>query len=185
MSDSKATSEAASGTNPIVNLQRIPLEPGPSRGRFRSRVGRAAKRAGGEKIGLNVFEVEPGCTAFPYHWHAVVEESILIVEGEGTLRLGGETYSVGPGDYIALPTGPEHAHQLVNTGAGVLRYYCFSTQASTEVCGYPDSRKIGVFVDMGEAPRYRALYLEDDKRDYFEGEALASEAASEESSSSR
>src|SRR2546427_13010010 len=65
------------------------------------------------------------------------------LEGEGSARIGDATVRLRAGDYVTFPTGPESAHILTNTGAGPLRYLCFSTLPTTEVVGYPDSKKIG------------------------------------------
>src|SRR5690242_4639516 len=72
--------------------------------------------AGATGIGCSWYEVPPGRTAFPMHYHCANEEAAFILEGEGTLRIGDKTVPIRPGDYIALPTGPENAHQLQNTG---------------------------------------------------------------------
>ena len=58
------------------------------------------------------------------------------------------------GDYVALPVGPESAHQLVNTGAATLRYLCVSTLQPTDVVVFPDMATIGVMaVPSMEAAR--------------------------------
>ena len=106
------------------------------------------------------------------------EESIFILEGEGTLRLGPERIAVGPGDYIALPPGPDGAHQLLNTGAGPLRYLCFSTVQRVEIVGYPDSQKIGTRahppgaeIDLSRA-WFRQRFRVAPTLDYYDGEDI-------------
>jgi uncharacterized cupin superfamily protein len=47
---------------------------------------------------------------------------------------------VRPGDWIALPPGPAHAHQMVNSSAAEpLVYLCVSTMHGVEIVEYPDS----------------------------------------------
>lgn len=102
----------------------------------------AATRGG--DLGCTYYEVPPGRSGFPYHFHCVNEEALFVLEGEATLRLGAEEVPVRAGDYVALPVGPASAHQLLNTGAGPLRYLCLSTLQPTEVAVYPDMGTVGV-----------------------------------------
>jgi uncharacterized cupin superfamily protein len=106
--------------------------------------------AGGQKLGCSLYEVPPGCRAWPYHYHLANEEAIYVLGGSGTLRIGGEEVLVSEGDYVALPARAEPAHQLVNSSEAVLRYLCFSTMIEPDVMVYPDSGKVGVF--GGAAP---------------------------------
>ncbi len=106
--------------------------------------------AGGQELGCSLYEVPPGRRAFPYHYHLANEEAIYVLEGSGTLRIGGEEILVSEGDYVALPTKAEVAHQLINSSEAVLRYLCFSTMVEPDVMVYPDSGKLGIF--GGAAP---------------------------------
>ena len=46
---------------------------------------------------------------------------------------------------ISAPAGDvSTAHQIVNTGAGELRYLAFSTRLDPDVVEYPDSNKFAV-----------------------------------------
>ncbi len=132
--------------------------------------------AGGKALGASVFTLQPGKKAFPYHYHFANEEAILILEGEGTLRCNDDMIPVLKGDYIALPPGEEHAHQIVNTSDQPLTYLCFSTMISTEICGYPDSDKICAMA--GSAPggkksdrKIMQCFKQSDNVDYFDGES--------------
>ncbi len=125
--------------------------------------------AGSQKLGCTLYEVPPGKTAFPAHVHHANEEAIYVLSGTGSLRLGRERHPVGAGDYIALPAGGP-AHQLLNTGATLLEYLCFSTIVSPEVVEYPDSGKVGAMVGTRTAPVLRAIYMKDSQVDYYEGE---------------
>ena len=83
-------------------------------------------------------EVEPGKTAFPFHFHSAIEEALYILEGKGTLRVGADKVEVRAGDYVGLPPGPEYTHALTNTGTGALRYLTMSGPA-TPVVASPQS----------------------------------------------
>jgi uncharacterized cupin superfamily protein len=129
------------------------------------------RATGARGIGCSFYEVPPGKTAFPNHYHCANEESIYVLEGTGTLRIGADEVQVGPGDYATFPVGPAHTHQLLNTGDGPLRYLCLSTMLLTEVVGYPDSKKIGAFgyATTGESMT-RIMVREESAVDYYDGE---------------
>ena len=56
--------------------------------KFHSRHRRLGKATGGERLGCSLYEVDPGKTAFPFHFHHAIEEAIYLLSGSGTLRLG-------------------------------------------------------------------------------------------------
>ncbi len=131
--------------------------------------------AGGEKLGCSLYEVPPGRRAWPYHYHLANEEAIYVLEGSGTLRIGGDEIRVSASDYVALPARAEGAHQLINSSETILRYLCFSTMVEPDVMVYPDSGKVGIF--GGAAPggpkeeRTFSKFLRDDAEvGYYDGE---------------
>lgn len=131
--------------------------------------------AGGEMLGASIYKVMPGKKTFPYHFHYANEEAILVLEGSGTLRLNDEKITINKGDYIALPKGSSHAHQILNTSSAPLIYLCFSTMVHPEVIEYPDSGKVGV--SAGSAPggdknksQLKKYFPKKSAVDYFEGE---------------
>lgn len=154
----------------VVNIDEV--EPSTnSKGKFGCSYRRLGDAAGGSEIGCTWYEVPPERTAFPFHYHCLEEESIYVLEGEGTLRLGDQRVAVRAGDYVALPIGPDSAHQLINAGTGPLRYLCFSTNQTAEVCGYPDSGKIGAFGGSRDGTRWvRQFTRVDAGVDYYDGE---------------
>lgn len=50
----------------------------------------------------------PAGSHFDLHWHTH-SEYVVVIEGEGTLVLGGETHSIGPGNYIVIPERMPHS----------------------------------------------------------------------------
>jgi uncharacterized cupin superfamily protein len=94
--------------------------------------------------------VPRGRRAWPYHYHLAHEEAVYVLEGSGTLRIGGEELQVSEGDYVALPARAQATHQIVNDSGAVLRYLCFSTMVEPDVMIYTDSEKIGI--SGGAAP---------------------------------
>jgi uncharacterized cupin superfamily protein len=77
------------------------------KGRIGNRSRRLGAAAGGKALGCSHFELAPGDTSFPYHFHSALEEALFVLEGAGTLRIGKDEISVSAGDYVALPVGPE------------------------------------------------------------------------------
>lgn len=155
----------------VVNVAEVPARGFDKGARF-ALANRALGRATGARgIGCSHYEVPPGKTAFPSHYHCANEESIYVLEGTGTLRIGADEVAVGAGDYATFPVGPAHAHQLLNSGSGPLRYLCFSTLVPTDVVGYPDSKKIGAmsYTAAGEAV-VRIMVREGSGVDYYDGE---------------
>ncbi len=151
------------------------------KGRIANRVRRLASAAGGAAIGCAHFELAPGDTSYPYHFHSSLEEALFVLEGEGTLRIGPDQVAVRSGDYVAFPVGPELAHTLKNSGTATLRYLVISgpcTPVTMDVIGYPDSKKVG-FSSGAAGPGkawFRKMIKQDQADlDYFEDEPLASE----------
>jgi|APHig6443718053_1056840.scaffolds.fasta_scaffold07096_5 uncharacterized cupin superfamily protein len=142
--------------------------------RFASTRRQLGRAAGGVQLGCSLMEVPPGKRAWPAHFHSTNEEALYILSGSGTLRIGKDAVPLRAGAYVALPVSTE-AHQLINTGAEVLRYLCLSTMHAADICVYPDSGKIGVFAGMapGGDPAQRTLSLFLDgqaTRAYWDGE---------------
>lgn len=93
-------------------------EPGGETFGISTRLGDAA---GLRRIGVNVDVIRPGERSTRFHWHSEEEECFLVLEGEGILQVGADSFRVGPGDFFAKPEGPECAHQFVNDGDADLR----------------------------------------------------------------
>lgn len=144
-------------------------------GRFASSIRMLGGASGTLALGCNHFEVAPGKTAFPHHYHCGIEEAIYVLDGHGELRIGEQRVPVRAGDFIALPAGPEHAHQLINSSDAPLRYLCISNRAKADVVGYPDSGKIAAMAASDparwfETTTVRAIFFEDAQVGYFDGE---------------
>lgn len=130
---------------PVINIADVELRDTGNGEGFAAKVASFGRQIGSTGIGVMLHVVEPGKKAFPFHAHHRIHELFVVLEGEGEYRFGGERYPVREGDVLAAPTGgPEHAHQIINTGSRTLRYLGVSTMADTEVVEYPDSGKFGV-----------------------------------------
>jgi uncharacterized cupin superfamily protein len=130
--------------------------------------------ADGEELGCSLYELPAGQRSWPYHHHTANEEALYVLAGEGTLRLGGETYPLRPGAYAAFPADASGAHRVINDGDETLRYLVVSTMREPDVTVYPDSEKFGVYVGSppgGHEQRSLAGYYRiDDSVDYWDGE---------------
>jgi uncharacterized cupin superfamily protein len=143
--------------------------------KFEAQLGDIGRRLGAQKLGYNLTVVPPGKRAFPFHNHRVNEEMFFIIEGEGEVRIGSETYPVKRGDVIAHPPGgPETAHQIVNTSKAELKYLAVSTRLSAEIAEYPDSEKFGVYAELppadGKPQLFRFIGRAGASLNYYEGE---------------
>jgi uncharacterized cupin superfamily protein len=132
-------------SKPVINIADAPLISGGNGKQFASKLSRLGPLIGASKLGCMLHIVAAGEKAFPRHAHHVNEEMFYIVSGEGSYRLGEETYPVKAGDLLSAPAGDAStAHQILNTGVGELRYLAFSTKLDPDVVEYPDSNKFAV-----------------------------------------
>jgi quercetin dioxygenase-like cupin family protein len=68
--------------------------------------GVTAKTFWGDKMLLSEVTIQPGCVV-PLHSHPH-EQSGVVLEGELSFTIGGETRIVHPGDMYIIPGGVEH-----------------------------------------------------------------------------
>ena len=122
------------------------------------------RRGAGETL-LCVYEIPPGKSAYPYHYHLKDEESFHILSGTGTLRTPEGERPVAAGDFLYFPAGPEGAHKLTNTGTEPLIYTDFDVIHDIDVCVYPDSGKLAVW-----GKDVNRVYPMDANVDYYTGE---------------
>ncbi|WP_123537510.1 cupin domain-containing protein [Halosimplex salinum] len=87
--------------------------------------------SGGEELGTSLYELDPGKRTWPRHYHAGNEEAIYAIGGELTLWLGTDDeeseHVLEPGDYVALPSGSDHAHEVAARGDETARFLVVST----------------------------------------------------------
>lgn len=144
------------------------------RGRHRFQRRALGSASGSTQLGGSLMELAPGAVSYPLHFHCANEEAIYVISGQGTARIGDSRVAVRAGDWIALPVGPEHAHQMINDGAEPLVYLVLATDHKCEVIGYPDSKKIAALGgDSWERPWVREIKRSGDTLDYWDGEPEA------------
>jgi len=122
----------------------------------------------GAGLGLALFELLPGRTQSPYHFHYAAEEQLLVLHGRPTLRTPAGERELAEGEVVHFPRGPDGAHQVINRSSEAARYLIASTNVSPEVVEYPDSGKV-LAMARGESP-FRTIHRLDDAVEYFDGE---------------
>lgn len=160
---------------PFVNLSEVEFNRVEENGFFSSRRAHFSADIGARKLGYNLTELPPGSAQCPFHAHRIWEEMFLILEGEGELRFGEQTYRIRKHDVIACPTGgPATAHQIINTGSTTMRYLALSNLEDIEVCEYPDANKVGVFAAGASTPGLRTFFRAEAEVDYYDRESTDS-----------
>jgi uncharacterized cupin superfamily protein len=126
----------------------------------------------GSTLGMSVYELLPGQTQCPYHFHHGNEELLLVLRGRPSLRTPDGENELEPGDVVHFPRGASGAHQVVNRTDTAARYVVADAHVSPELVEYPDS---GKFAAMARTESQRGgpvwtVHLLEGEVDYFEGE---------------
>lgn len=115
---------------------------------------------------IALYEIPPGKSAYPYHYHVKNEESFYILSGTGLLKTPNDEKEVKAGDFLFFPANENGAHKLTNISTDEnLTYLDFDTFNDLEVSFYPDSQKIGIW-----GKDINKLYQMGKDVDYYEGE---------------
>jgi len=155
---------------PVINLDELDIV-SHAGGPFEGRYGVIGERIGAQKLGYNLTICPPGKKVCPFHNYRMEEEMFLVLEGEGLLRFGDKEYPLRKHDIVACPPGGRDvAHQIVNTGASDLKYLALSTLARCEVCEYPDSNKVGIYVGEQGDRDIRLTFRAEQSVDYLDRE---------------
>jgi uncharacterized cupin superfamily protein len=93
-----------------------------------------------------IYDLGPGRSSCPYHYE-YEEEWLLVVDGTIVVRAPDGEHTLERGTLVRFPPGPEGAHKLMNRSGAPARALMFSSSRAPAVAVYPDSDKVGVFVD--------------------------------------
>ncbi len=119
-----------------------------------------------QQSAISVYEIPPGKSAYPYHYHTRNEEAFYIISGNGILKTPSGNKDVSAGDFLFFPANENGAHKLTNTSeTEMLIYLDFDTHNELDVAFYPDSGKIGIW-GLG----INKLFKIDQQVEYYEGE---------------
>ena len=115
---------------------------------------------------VDIYEIPPGKSACPYHYHCMIEEVFYIISGSGILKTPEGERRVSAGELLFFPSDQSGAHQLTNDSATEkLVYLDFDTVSDLDAAIYPDSGKIGIW-----GRKVNRMYRLEDTVDYYDGE---------------
>ncbi|MGF7145115.1 putative cupin superfamily protein [Anaerotaenia torta] len=116
---------------------------------------------------ISLYELPPGQSAYPYHYHVKNEEAFYILSGNGILRTPQGERPVSAGDFLFFPANEKGAHKLTNISeTDLLVYLDFDTYNDIDIAFYPDSEKIGVW-----GKNINQLYKTKDQVEYYRDES--------------
>ncbi len=111
---------------------------------------RLAQHAGARRLAANLYELAPGATVSPLHFHHANEELLLVISGTPTLRLGPDAEQVlAPGDVVAFPVGPDGTHQIVNRSDAAARVLICATNDLPEVAEQVENHTLAIITTAG------------------------------------
>jgi uncharacterized cupin superfamily protein len=134
---------------------------------YKSGMATVGKLAGGKELNIKLYELPTGESLCPYHYE-YVEEWVLVLDGNVTVRVPDGSEDLEPGDLMCFPRGAQGAHKVSNSGDKSARVIMFSSAQEPAVAVYPDSDKIGVW--PGDARDKVMLRRSDGNVDYWDGE---------------
>lgn len=100
-------------------------------------------------LGFHIIEIAPGRESTETHVHYYEDECVYILEGEAQATIGSERHHVKAGDFIGYRAGGE-AHQLKNTGSGILKCIVAGQRLGHDVSDYTRLKK-RLYRDAGMA----------------------------------
>ena len=95
-----------------------------------------SRRAGMSRAHVSIARIPPGKESFAYHAHQVEEEWLYILSGRGVADIDGESYEVGPGDFMGFKA-PQVPHLLRNPFDEELVYLMGGENVPLDVIDYP------------------------------------------------
>ncbi|MCL2397746.1 MAG: cupin domain-containing protein [Defluviitaleaceae bacterium] len=99
-----------------------------------------------QRSSVAAYEIPPGKSAYPYHYHTFDEEAFYIIAGRGLIKTPDGDKTIKAGDFLFFPANATGAHKITNTSeTEMLIYIDFATFHEIDVAVYPDSGKIGVW----------------------------------------
>jgi len=133
------------------------------------------KRVRAGSLAVGIYELLPGQTQCPYHFHHGNDELLIVLDGAPTLRTPDGEEELRPGDTAPFPAGRDGAHQIVNRTDTAVRYVIAARHVTPEVVEYPDSGKLAAMAHS-ESQRGGPLWTWhrfDDAVGFFDGEQPA------------
>ncbi len=112
-------------------------------GNYKDIVAGRVRRALGDALGLSQFGVNlvhlaSGAASAQRHWHAKVDEFVVVLNGAVTLISDGGEQLLDAGDTAGFAAGVADGHYLVNRGAEEAVYVEVGSRTADDVVDYPD-----------------------------------------------
>jgi uncharacterized cupin superfamily protein len=133
---------------------------------FKAGGARLGRLLGATLTGASVYELPPGQSICPYHYEYGEEEWLIVLTGVCSVRDPEGTHDLRAGDVVCFSTGPAGAHKVTNTSEQTIRVLMLSTVKWPAVTVYPDSDKIGAYMEPG----VKLVVRRSDAREYYDGE---------------
>ena len=92
------------------------------------------------QLGVQLVRLTPGHDSTEYHKHHASDEFVYVLEGRGEARIGADTVTIGPGDFLGFPAGGE-PHALSNPYEVDLVYLVGGARVSEDTVDYPEAGK--------------------------------------------
>jgi uncharacterized cupin superfamily protein len=143
---------------------------------FRCLRARLSRQAGSERLGLSLWELPPGETAYPYHYHLAEEELLVVLSGQPSLRTPGGWRELQEGEVVPFLRGDAGAHQIVNRTQSTVRFLAFSTNGEPDIVIRPDSKTINACERLPDGGGLRSIFRMKDAIDYYDGETPPGDA---------
>jgi uncharacterized cupin superfamily protein len=115
-----------------------------SKGQGGLSVARLGEQAGGDRLGMSLYELQPGASMV-FHYHLQREELLVLLHGTLALRTASGWQDLREGDVVAFPCGEHGAHGFENRGEGIVRLLMISEQNAPNISVYPDTDQLGIF----------------------------------------
>ena len=99
----------------------------------------------GNQTVVAFYELPPGKSNYPFHYHTTNEEVFYIISGNGILETSDGEYPITTGDIVVCPIGKNGAHKITNTSeTDNLIYLDVDTNNTPDIAYYPHSGKVGI-----------------------------------------
>ncbi len=156
----------------MANVHRPDIDEHGERDGFRWRGERVGMKSGSERLGASLYELPPGESTWPYHYHLANEELLVVLSGEPHLRGPDGWRRLPEGEVVAFPIGERGAHQITNRTNSNVRILIVSEMRGPDVGVYPDSGKVSLGEHASGSSRegLKLIFRTDDARDYWDGE---------------
>lgn len=119
---------------------------------LRSRRARLGYQAGCERLGLSLWELEPGSEDV-LHYHFGNEELLAVLSGRPMLTTAAGPRELASGEVAAFPRGPHGAHAVANPTDDPVRFLFFSEMRGPDVVIYPENGMLAAVERMSSPER--------------------------------